>query len=476
MGKHDPVLRRQSKPEPAPPSARSPLPFRLRYVLLLSVVALVIGDLVPRARAAWQLRDVATALADYGVCMVGPLGPTALRDNPSEFWKLAHRRLVASPAAEKPFAACAAAAFNATGSRASRDAHQARAWDFVEYGGAAADAAVSGSAAPGVSVLTLRDLGVGREELVRLSEKAGYLFGEDYAALVKPSTGAKEAAHPVELPTPALGRGLPVSSPRSRVTLSQDGGWTAVLDKGAGAGAFHTTDGGVTWSERGLGDLGALVASCGVSDAQDGFRFALSDAGDAIVVESYRGGVLRYTAPLVPANTQILAASCDATALVTATRQDESSSVKLFVCPHTARCRAAEPPRHEGVDAELRYPLDVARVDGTIVVSTLQHGVVRVSSSRDDGHFWTPLTVVFDSRQIALPAGATPPWHLLALGQRTLLYGEGAKTRRGRSDSYPVVVSEDHGASWRTPLLPNSRSRANSSPIPRRAALDSSTP
>jgi hypothetical protein len=100
------------------------------------------------------------------------------------------------------------------------------------------------------------------------------------------------------------------------------------------------------------------------------------------------------------------------------------------------------------VNAAPRYPLDVARVDGTTVLAVSMHGVVRVTSSRDDGVTWTPYAVAFDrAEHPTLHEDAATPDHLLAIGSRLLLYAGATQPNQ----PYPVLVSDNGGASWRTP-------------------------
>ena len=108
-------------------------------------------------------------------------------------------------------------------------------------------------------------------------------------------------------------------------------------------------------------------------------------------------------------------------------------------------------PRYEGVDVKPRFPLDIARVGGTTVLATAQRGIVRVTSSRDDGRSWAPLTVAVDALEHALPAGSDLPVRLLTLGKRVLLYG--ASTNRRRPGAYALLASEDGGASWQAPAV-----------------------
>jgi hypothetical protein len=71
-----------------------------------------------------------------------------------------------------------------------------------------------------------------------------------------------------------------------------------------------------------------------------------------------------------------------------------------------------------------------------------------VVSSRDEGRTFTPAVVAFDSAEYPeLAAQRRPPFRLLALGERLLVYAGGAKN----ADVYPVLASDDQGVSFRTP-------------------------
>jgi hypothetical protein len=76
------------------------------------------------------------------------------------------------------------------------------------------------------------------------------------------------------------------------------------------------------------------------------------------------------------------------------------------------------------------------------------HGIVRVTSSRDEGRTWTPLTVAYDPEaHPGLRFDAPEPDHLFVSGKRVLLYGVPQRA----NGTFPVLVSEDFGASFRTP-------------------------
>jgi len=91
--------------------------------------------------------------------------------------------------------------------------------------------------------------------------------------------------------------------------------------------------------------------------------------------------------------------------------------------------------------------VDIARIDGTTVLATSKHGVVRVSSSRDAGKTWTPFTVAFDAESSGVNTAVKVPSRLLTLGDMLVLYGGAPKPGM----TYPVLMSKDHGASWGAP-------------------------
>ena len=92
-----------------------------------------------------------------------------------------------------------------------------------------------------------------------------------------------------------------------------------------------------------------------------------------------------------------------------------------------------------------RFPLDVARVDGTTVVATTMRGIVRVASTRDDGATWTPFTVAFDPAERG--GGSETAAHLVTSGRRLLMFG----ATSAASSSYWALSSDDAGASWHAP-------------------------
>ena len=190
--------------EPGEPSDSQPL-IRIRSLLVLGVLV-GMGMLAwPRLQAAWRLHTSATALADYGLCMVGPTGPALLRDGSPQFRTLVRRRLVSAEANDRPFQDCAKLANDLTESMDAERAHRAPAWSFVEYRGNVA-ARGRGASAPEQG---LDALGVNGRGLSELARDAWPFVRDGYVKLVKPSLAAHEAVHPVEPPGPAWDAGYP---------------------------------------------------------------------------------------------------------------------------------------------------------------------------------------------------------------------------------------------------------------------------
>src|SRR5579871_3188088 len=197
-------------------SGAAPPVIRLRYFLVLGALWLGYSAIAPRIKAAWQLNSVATAFADYALCMVGPTGPSLLRDNPVEFRRLVRRRLVAAGADDRPFSRCAKGAGQIMDSPAVERAHRAAAASFAEYGGPAAD--------PGEGATHIEDLAVTTKRLAALSDRAWPFVRGGYTSLVHASAYAAEAAHPIELPPPGTGRGEPPVRALGRCEAGGTGG------------------------------------------------------------------------------------------------------------------------------------------------------------------------------------------------------------------------------------------------------------
>jgi hypothetical protein len=414
-------------------------PIRIRHLLLIGLVLAVFAEGVPRLRAAWELHSQASTFANYALCMVGPTGPASLRDNPAVFWTLVRRRVVTSRAEEQPFASCASAAAELTGSLEIQRAHGAKAADFVEFGGVAADRAQAGS----TGELTIASLLVTTEPLARLAERGAPFVRGGYTPLVRATSHAREAVHPVELPHPSTGSGLPPHSALYEGTRTV--GDRVVLTRGQGThrAVYRSEDGGLTWTASSMDSAVRHIAGrCPTGETGASFLFGVSDDGRFKTVRSLSPDGSESRASLAERTSRVFAASCDESVMAVALGQQGSREVTLQLCRFDGRCGAVELPKMG--DRGPEYPVDVARVRGVTVLSTSMHGIVRVSSSRDDGVTWTPFVVAYDPRAHAELEARTAPVQLLVLESRLMLFGGGASPR----DPYPVLFSDDFGASW----------------------------
>jgi hypothetical protein len=428
-------------PALAPESLRRPL-VRIRSLLFLAaVIALAVG-IRPHAQAAWKLQGAATNLADYALCMAGPTGPALLRDGSPTFKMLVRRRLLAAEANERPFQDCAKLAEDLTASSEIADAHRATAWSFVEYGGAAADRAAAGSRGE----RSLDALAVSAHGLGELAAEAWPFVRQGWVKLVKPSLSAKEAMHPVELPRPGIGRGLPQWRAGYRAVGEVDGALTLALGRAANLSVFKSTDGGLCWQPAPVRGVERFAERCPAGDRW--YTFSLSDDSKNLLVTSQSPEAPPHTVPAAKPDVEIVGVSCDDRALVAALRTPGSRDVALVSCTFRGNCHPLPPPRFAGVGAVPGFPLDVARVQGVTIVATAMHGIARVASTRDDGQSWTPFTVAYDD-------GANPdlrvdvrvPTRLLVIGKRVWLHGGAPKP----GQTYTALVSDDYGASFRTP-------------------------
>lgn len=427
--------------EPEAGSAREPVkeagPFiRLRTVLLLGVLALGAWLLQPRAEAAWKLHSTATNLANYALCMVGPTGPALLRDNSPEFATLVRRRLISAEASDRPFQDCAGLARELTGSPTAERAHRAPAWAFAEYGG------------NGKAEVSLSELGVSGHHLAELARRAWPFVRGGYVKLVKPSIAAHEAVHPVETAKPVLGRGLPAWRAGYRAVGEVDGVLTAAFGKAANLSVFQSADGGVNWRPAPARGVEAFAERCPAGSRS--FSFALSEDAGTLLVSSQGPDGPAQAVPLAPADVELSSTACDQKGLVVAYKSDADKQMHLAVCAFRGRCAPMPLPRFAGVGVAPGAALDLARVEGTTVVSVPMGGIVRVASTRDDGQTWTPFTVAYDDgAHLEIRADVRVPSRMLAIGKRVFLYGAAQKP----GQTYSVIVSDDFGASWRTPEL-----------------------
>jgi hypothetical protein len=403
----------------------APPRLRLRYVLLPLLLFAVGSVCYPRARAAWRLHDLATEFANYGLCMVGPMGPGKLLRAREEFAALVRQRLLTAGPDERPFEACAPMATHLAGHEVGR-LHALRAADFVEYG------SLAGSAA------SLAQLSISRVALEQLASQAFPFERNSLEKLVAPSSHAKEAAHPVAFERPLIGSGLPGARAAYHVVWKHGERLLLASGHSANLQLFESTDAGLNWRQTSAAQPG-VEAHAGRCMAPGQPRaFVLETERDAIVVTSLAGDEAVHRTQLSGLS-GVVNASCDATsALIAGPRSD--GEVALFLCRHAGRC--AEIEVEPGL---LSGEFDIARVAGVIVMASAHRGVVRVRTSRDDGASFAPATVAFDAQSQPSPKHLVPS-RLLVMGQRLMLY---AAAKPG--DRYPVLISDDFGASFRAP-------------------------
>src|SRR6188768_1365501 len=157
--------------------------FRLRHVLLIGIIVWGLVWAVPRARATLELHDRATAFADYALCLVGPTGPDIVRTRPQEFISLVRRRVVAALPQDVPLSSCFKLAERLGVSYETLKLHQVRAADIAEYHNDPTQRAR----------YSLEQFELPEQALRDLTEAAWPFARQGYAALMVPSTHAKQA-------------------------------------------------------------------------------------------------------------------------------------------------------------------------------------------------------------------------------------------------------------------------------------------
>ncbi len=418
---------------PAAPSAAFPRPpIRIRSVLALGLAAWCLFSLVPRGLAGYRVHTLANAVADYAVCMAGPTGPALFRDNPSEFSRLLHRRIVAAAPSERPFDKCAKHALAITGSPEIAHKHEQSAASFSDYG-------LTG-------LETTSGLAVTSEPLLA-AVHAAWPFVRGYTALVKPSLGAFEAIHPVGLPRPAVGRGIPGWRGVYRSVKRGPDALYLAFGKGPHLSMHKSTDNGLTWRPASLPSASDFAERCLTGDGR-AYEVSPSADHDVLEVHAIEQDGTAHAMQLAPESSAVQALACDERALIVLIRAQGAKVSELYTCPFAARCTLLPSPRPDALPGLFDQSIDIARVHGTTVLAVTSRDIVRVSSSRDEGRTWTPFYVAFDAAEHPeVRADVRTPSHLLTIENRVFLYGGGNRSQQ----SYSVLASDDHGASFRTP-------------------------
>jgi hypothetical protein len=405
------------------------LPLRLRWVLLGVALVLVVANLVPRARAAWQIYTVAPALAAYAQCMVGPTGPSLIQQDPAGFQELVRRRLVLSHAGNQPFARCRTSLQKLTDSARSDQAHDAAVQSFVDWG-----------ATEGVE-FSLGDLEITTAGVASLHRRAWPFVRGNLSRLIKPGLGTYQAVHPTEQITPAQGLGLPTEQLLYRSVSGDAGRLVATWGSPTRSLRKESRDGGRTWRE--------LASAPGDRPGRcyaDGSQFSaelLRDRGNGTwVLRSFRQAFPVADSVVTTSERSPVVTACDAEHAVVLTRRQ--SELELWLCPFGRPCRSMPLPEIGPSQPLSAYPVDVVRVAGATVVSVSMRGLHRVASTRDDGATWTPLTLALEGRGKGPKPGEA---RLLAFGSLVMLYVPAASGK----GPYPALLSRDAGASWQAP-------------------------
>jgi hypothetical protein len=408
-----------------------PLPFRLRTPLGILFAVLGVAIVVPRVRAAIRLHSVVNRVADYGLCMAGPTGASAISEDIARFRLLVRRRLVASSPSDRPFLRCAALAREIAGRSELGVSHEQLASDFIEWGG-------------GGQKLSENELFSVLPDLDALHRGSWPLVRKPLTELLRPSRGAYEAVHSMDLDAPTPVTGLALDGAILRSGLDTPKGRYVVLSSEHDVWAYRSRDQGHSWiatsAWQSLLDGHAnhcVAASVGQSYALPPPRV---DAAPALLLGNLAGigGERReFGSP----NDSVKRVACDETGAVALTQERGQAGYRAFACPSTGRCRELElPPLAQQRDVSI----DVARVGRVIVVALAKDGLVRVTTFRDEGVTRAPLSLVFDahdSRLSGLQTGLTVS--LLGIGQRLYLT---LAPRKGSARW--ALASDDRGASF----------------------------
>lgn len=434
FAKHD-LMRNQRLVDAAPSTNQRQRVFRLRHVLLIGIIVWGGLWLVPRARATLTLHDRATAFADYALCLVGQTGPDVVRRRPLDLLPLIRRRVIAALPEDVPLASCFKLAERLGVSYSTLKLHQVRAADIAEYHNDPTSRAR----------YSLTQFELPEQSLRDLAEAAWPFVRQGYAELMVATSHAKHAAHPAGAPPPGWGSGLPASAGSYHSAAAFGDTWVVSIGSGAHRQVLWSANRGIDWRPGGERMASELLDRCMADEDGRGFSLSKLNDGQRVVV-SHGPGAPPQVALLAPKGSRLGGVSCDHSALTaTLVGPDRGGFRDLVVrlCPFREACRDLPLPAMAG--AALYYPADVARMNGDTVLSRSVGGITRVTTSRDDGKTWSPWIVVYDGAEQGQSIAA--PFRLLAVGDALLLYS-GAR----QPSPYPLLVSDDHGASFHAPI------------------------
>ncbi len=405
---------------------------RLRYVLLTAMVGLLGLTAFPRAKAAWQLHDRATALANYGLCMAGPTGPSAVVGGAEAFAVLLRRRLITQQPHAQPFTECRPAYEQYTGPETGA-ALLGQAGEFIEYGSSARDSNASHSLMALIPDTSILD---------QLHERAWPFIRNGYTTLLRPSSHAPEAAHPIAFPVPVLGSGLPHWEGLYRTAWTHQERQYLAVGHGSSLALFQSSSGGQDWTPASLASegVGEHAGRCAAGNTATSFLFEHRE--NKIVVVSLMGDEpVSRTSLALQATPR--SSSCDATTAVFIAEPEAEAPPFAVLCQHSGRCGRLRLPADS-----TAHPFDVAQLSGVTVIASVDAGIVRARSSRDRGKTWTPAVVALDAVSSGIALSQARDVRLQVVGERLLLW---LPQDDGQQD-YPLVVSEDYGASFRGAL------------------------
>lgn len=400
-------------------------------VLLVCGVA---ATAVPRLRAAARFFSLVGKVADYGLCMAGPTGATALRDDPARFRQLARRRLVGSDASARPFAACSKMATEISGQTELGASHELAASAYLEWGAGEQQQSING---------LLRVL----PDLPSLHAASWPFVRKPLSELIRPSRGAYQGEHALELAQPTAQQGLAIQGSIVGSTLVTPKGHFVVLSNQRDAWALRSRDGGRHWTPTSVWQ-DALAGHAHHCVRGDGQRFALAVRGGgeqpALTLGTQGGASALERLPFGTLTDQVLRLACDDTGAVILTRRAGERGHHVFSCLAGTGCNEVELP---SAAQRSGTSVDVARVARVNVVVWARDGLVRASTARDRGN--VELTrLVFDARGTnTIGLGTNIDVAVFGFGRQLML----SLASRDKPAMRWALVADGSSAAFRTP-------------------------
>jgi hypothetical protein len=363
--------------------------------------------------------------------MAGPEGPSSLRDDAPRFWRLVRRRLVNAAEDDRPFAACSELALRVTGQDSIAALHRLPAPQFAEWGRSYG------------KLEQLSTLKAALPDLLSLHRRSWPLSRRPLRELMRPSAGSPEAVHPSEPEPGTPVAGLHLQGAAYRASRVSPRGWMLVLSEPGRVRGLRSTDQGKNWTATSPWQplLDGFADRCTTAEAQSRFSLGRAPGSGSTELVTEFGQGEKWVTRAVTGDETPTALGCDDTGFVMTTWAPSSQKTSLVRCRLRAACEKLTVP---SLPPGLRIPMDVARVQGTIVLALLEGDVVRTLSSRDEGRTWTPPTVAFDRQESALAPSSSPLGvGLMPFGSVLLLLVELPSRAQAVG-----LLSQDLGASW----------------------------